>query len=131
MFNVTTLVHTEARESVLTALREAVRDVPEALVAPTLHGGRNGGDILLHLQFADDHEWLGVQACVDDVLSAPAVTHVDSARYRGRPVGPDEPSGSVYRALFLRVAPDTSEDVVARFEADLAAMARYVTTITA
>ena len=131
MFNVTTLIHTAAREPVLEALRDAVCDVPDALVAPTLPGVRNGGDILMNLRFADDREWPGVRSRVDEILSTPVVTHVDSARYRGRPAGAEEPGGSVFRALFLRVAPDTPEDVVARFEADLAAMARYVTTITA
>ena len=131
MFNVTTLIHTEARESLLEALRDAVWDVPDALVSPTLPGVRNGGDILMHLRFADDHEWLGAQARLEDILSTPVVTHVDSVRYRGRPAGADDPGGSVFRALFLRVAPDTPEDVVVRFEADLAAMPRYVPTITA
>ena len=130
MFNVTTLIHTEARESIVAALQEAVHEVADALVAPTLPGVRNGGDILMHLRFADDQEWPGAQARVDEVLSTPVVTHVDSARYHGRPVGRDEPDGSVFRALFLRVAPTTPDDIVARFEADLAAMARYVSTIT-
>ena len=131
MFNITTLIHTEEHEPLLAALRDALRDVPDTLVAPTLPGVRNGGDILMHLRFAKDQEWPGAQARVDEVLSTPAVTHVDSARYRGRPVGPDQPDGSVFRALFLRVAPETPDDVVARFEADLAAMPRYVPTITA
>jgi hypothetical protein len=131
MFNVTTLIHTYQREPILAALREAVRDVPDALVEPTLPGVRNGGDILMHLQFADDDKWSGVQARVEAVLSTPAVSHVDSASYRGHPIGPDKPAGSVYRALFLRVAPDTADDVVAHFEADLAAMPRYVRSITA
>ena len=131
MYNVTTLIHTGEREPVLAALRDTVRDVPDALVEATLPGVRNGGDILMHLRFADEQQCPGVQARVDDVLATPAVTHVDSARYRGDPVGPDEPRGSVFRALFLRVTPYTPDDVVACFEADLAAMARYVTTITA
>ena len=131
MFNVTTLIHTDEREPILAALREAVRDVPNALVQPTLPGVRNGGDILMHLEFADDDEWCDMQAVVEEVLSTPAVSHVDSACYRGRPVGPARPGGTVYRALLLRVAPDTADDVVARFEADLAAMPRYVSTITA
>lgn len=131
MFNVTTLVHTNQRESILAALRDAVRDVPDALVEPTLPGVRNGGDILMHLQLPDATPWPRLEARLEEVLSAPAVGHVDSARYRGRPVGPDEPDGSVYRALFLRVAPDTPDDIVVRFEADLAAMPRYVSSITA
>jgi hypothetical protein len=131
MFNVTTLVHTDQRESVLVALRDAVRDMPQALVEPTLPGVRNGGDILMHLVLADETRWPSLQVRLEKVLSSPAVSHVDSARYRGRPVGPAQPGGSVYRALFLRVAPGTADDVVAQFEADLAAMPRYVSTITA
>ncbi|TQR86588.1 Dabb family protein [Mycobacterium hodleri] len=131
MFNVTTLVHTEARDAVVAALRAAVHGVPDALIAPTLPGVRNGGDVLMHLGFHDDRDWPQVHARVDEALSTPAVTRVDSVTYRGTPVGPAEPGGSVYRALFLRVAPDTPADVVDRFEADLAALPRYVSTITA
>jgi Stress responsive A/B Barrel Domain len=131
MFNVTTLIHTATRELVLAALRDAVRDVPDALVQPTLPGVRNGGDILMHLQVPDKTSWPRLNALLDPVLSAPAITHIDSVQYHGRPVGPDNAGGSVYRALFLRVAPDTADDVVERFEADLAAMPRYVSTITA
>lgn len=131
MFNVTTLIHTYQREPILAALREAVRDLPDALVEPTLPGVRNGGDILMHLQLPDEAPWPSLQARLDEVLSTPAVTHVDGALYRGHPIGPDKPAGSVYRALLLRVAPDTPDDVVARFEADLAAMPRYVSSITA
>jgi stress responsive alpha/beta barrel protein len=130
MFNVTALIHTDTREEVLAAVRDAVRGVPGALVEPTLPGVRNGGDILMHLPLADDARWPTLRALLDPILSAPAVTHVDSAHYRGRPVGPDELGGSVYRALFLRVAADTPDDVVARFEADLATMPRYVPSIT-
>lgn len=130
MFNVTSLIHTDEREPLLAALRDAVRDVPDALVQATLPGVRNGGDILMHLQLPDATPWPRLEARLDDVLSAPAVRHADSVHYRGRPVGPDKPAGSVYRALFLRVAPDTPEDIVVRFEADLAAMPRYVHTIT-
>ncbi|KAA0096903.1 Dabb family protein [Mycolicibacterium sp. P1-18] len=131
MFNVDVLVHTEARDAVLAALRSAVRGVPDALIEPTLPGVRNGGDVLVHLRFPDDSSWPRVRARVDEALSTPAVTRVDSVTYRGRPVGPHDPGGSVYRTLFLRVAPDTPDDVVERFETDLAALPRYVSTITA
>jgi hypothetical protein len=131
MYNVTSLIHTDARDTVVTAVRDAVREVPDALVEVTLPGVRNGGDVLMHLRFPDESAWAAVSARVDEVLSTPAVTHVDSARYRGHHVGAAEPGGSVYRALFLRVAPDTPDDVLAQFEADLAALPRYVSTITA
>lgn len=131
MFNVDVLVHTEARDAVLEALRTAAYGVPDALIAPTLPGVRNGGDVLMHLRLPDDLAWPRVRARIDEALSTPAVTRVDSVTYRGTPVGPENPEGSVYRTLFLRVAPDTPDDVVERFEADLAALPRYVSTITA
>jgi hypothetical protein len=131
MFNVTALIHTDAREAVLAAVRDAMRDVPDALVEPTLPGVRNGGDVLVHLRVFDEEGWPGLQERLTPVLSAPAIAHVDSAHYRGSPNRTGTPGGSVFRALFLRVAPDTSDHVVARFEADLAAMPRYVSTITA
>ena len=131
MFNVTTLVHTEERDTVLAALRDAAQDVPDSVIAPTLPGVRNGGDVLMHLRFHDESDWPPVHARVDEALSTPAVTRVDSVTYRGTPVGPENPDGSVYRALFLRVAPGTPGDVVERFEADLATLPRYVSTITA
>jgi Stress responsive A/B Barrel Domain len=131
MFNVTTLIHTQTREPVLAAVRDVVSGLPGAVIEPTMPGVRNGGDILMHLPMNDKMVWPALQARLEPVLSQPAVTHVDSAHYHGRPVGPDAPGGSVFRALFLRVAPGTPDDVVERFEADLAAMARYVTSITA
>jgi hypothetical protein len=131
MSSVTTLVHTDDRDDVLASLRDAVRDVPGALIEPTLPGVRNGGDILVHLPLVDETSARHLQVRIDAVLSTPSVSHVDSVRYRGRPFGPDQSDGSVYRALFLRVAPDTSAEVVARFEADLAALPDYVSTITA
>jgi hypothetical protein len=131
MYNVTALVHTAEVELVLEALNDAVRDVPDALVAPTLPGVRNGGDVLLHLPLANDTAWHTLSRDVDAVLAAPSVSHVDMAHYRGALEGADIQQGTVFRVLLLRVHPDTPAGLIERFEADLEAMPRYVSTITA
>lgn len=132
MYNVTALIHTGHRDRIIPALRDVVRDVSGALVEPTLPGVRNGGDILMHLPLADQTSWPLLREPLDDVLSGPGVSHVDSAHYRGEPRQTGRGSnGSVFRALFLRVAPNTSANMVSRFEADLISMPRYVSTIAA
>lgn len=135
MFNVTNLIHVEgrARGRLLRELR-AVADgcgAGTVVVEPTLPGVRNGGDVLMHLRFDTEDDWRDVEPRFASILTDPAVTHVDGVRYLGAPHPAENPSGTVYRALLLRVAPGTPDDVVARFEADLAAMPRYVSTITA
>lgn len=130
MSNFTALVHTDDRDTVLAALRDATSGVPDAVVEPTLPGVRNGGDLLVHLRI-EGETWPAVHARIDDVLATQKVTRVDSVTYHGTPVGPATPGGSVFRTLFLRVAPDTPVDVVERFEADLATLPRFVSTITA
>lgn len=135
MFNVTNLIHAETpgRDQLLRELR-AVADACDAgtvVVEPTLPGVRNGGDVLMHLRFGAEDDWRKVEPRFASILADPAVTHVDGVRYRGSPHTPENATGTVYRALLLRVAAGTPDDVVALFEADLAAMPRYVSTITA
>jgi hypothetical protein len=102
------------------------------VVAPTLAGSRNGGDLLLHLRFADSDGWDAIAADVDAALSDPAVTRVNGAGYHGSPVVIEgRPTGSVYRALLLRVADGSDADTMARFEADLRLLPGYVSTISA
>ena len=55
---------------------------------------------------------------------------MNGAAYSGTPVYRRDKPGTVYRALLLRVEPDTDQTSVARFEADLQLMPRYVRTIT-
>jgi hypothetical protein len=50
---------------------------------------------------------------------------ITGADYRGSPVCTGE-RGTVYRALLLRVQPDTDPDNVARLEGELSSMPRYV-----
>jgi hypothetical protein len=130
MFNVVRLIHTEQRDRLLDAVRDATAGVPNALVQPTLAGSRNGGDVLVHLTFDDESRWkeieVGFAAATDDS----SVTRVDGVTYGGSPVVFDRTPGTVYRALLLRVWPETADATVSRFEDDLRLLTRYVSTIT-
>lgn len=136
MFNVTRLIDVvEAdREHIRQALTDAAQGSGAActLVSPTLAGSRNGGDLLLHMRFADSAGWSEATPDIDAVLADPAVTRVNGADYWGSPIGIEgRPTGSVYRTLLLRVADGTEADTLARFEADLRLLTGYVTTISA
>ncbi|MBX5487154.1 hypothetical protein MHAS_02463 [Mycolicibacterium hassiacum DSM 44199] len=131
-FNVTRLldVDAERRPAVADELRAlaARSGALRRVVAPTDERSRNGGDLLVHLRFADESGWRAVESEFDAVAGRPGVTRVTGVTYRGephrRPV-----SGTVYRTLLLRVAPDTPPQTAARFEDELRAMPRYVDTI--
>jgi hypothetical protein len=117
------------RERVVTDLRAAAArtGASRSLVAATLPGSRNGGDVLVHLRFDDQQA-----AHLDDLdaaLSDPAISRVNGATYRGGAVR--RTTGTVYRTLLLRVAPDADPAAVAEFERELAMMPRYVPTIAA
>ena len=92
---------------------------------------RNGGDILLHGQFADETAWASAQPELDALLDRAQVTHVDGVDYQAGQDARAAVPGSVYRTLFVAVAPETPPNIVAEFEADLLLMPRYVETITA
>jgi Stress responsive A/B Barrel Domain len=134
MFSVTRLLDVTAddRDRVLSAVRGvaehsgALRWVAE----PTDPRSRNGGDVLVHLRFADETGWCSVEPELESVLGDPAVTRVIGATHEGTPTRRDS-SGTVYRALLLRVAPDAPADAVAQFEDELRSMPRYVDTIRA
>ncbi|QRY53465.1 Dabb family protein [Mycolicibacterium septicum] len=117
------------RNRVLHALRTAAErsGASRALVEPTLPGSRNGGDILVHLRFPSQESW--EKSDFDEILADPAISRVNGATYRGAPVR--RGSGTVYRALLLRVPDDVETGAVATFESELATMPRYVQTIAA
>lgn len=137
MFNVVNLIDVAAGDSdrLVAALRDAASKVGahHALVEPTLPGSRNGGDILMHLRFASQSEWHSVAVDFADVLRDPAVGRVNGATYSGCPVdtGWSSGRGTVYRTLLVSVAPGTDDGTIARFEADLRLMPRYIHSITA
>jgi len=101
------------------------------LVEPTLPGVRNGGDILVHLRFNTEDQWRSVETDFTAALTDPAITRVNGACYSGDVSPNGSRTGTVYRALLLRVLPGTDGHVVARFEDELRLMPRYVKTITA
>lgn len=135
LIDVATGTDAQARDRLLAELRGAAMELGarHVLVEPTLPGTRNGGDILLHLRFADKREWDSVATQLTDVLDDPVVGHVNGATYTGIPVSTEWAAspGTVYRTLLLRVAPGTGSGTIARFEADLRLLPRYVRTITA
>ncbi|BBX27809.1 hypothetical protein GCM10009632_03500 [Mycolicibacterium alvei] len=130
-FGVTRLVDVDESERgrVLDALRAAAErsGALRALVEPTLPGSRNGGDILVHLRFANEADW--EKSDFDEALTDPAISRVNGVTYQGAPIR--RSSGTVYRALLLRVPPEVEAETIAAFESELSMMPRYVPTITA
>jgi hypothetical protein len=122
------------RGSVLASVRIAAEatGAQHHLVEPTLPGSRNGGDVLVHLRFDSRNQWV---SATDDFAAAlqdiGSITRVNGASYPGTPTRNDEEPGSVYRALLLRVSPDTDAGTVARFEAELSSMPHYIPAIRA
>jgi len=132
MYNVTRLIHTSDADSLLPDLRTVAAAADHSVVQPTLTGVRNGGDILMHLRFANDAQWDAVAGELTTILSGPTVRHVDGAQYRGTPeISGQHGRDAVYRTLLLRVAPRSDEATVKRFEDDLRLLPRYVPAITA
>lgn len=117
------------RGRVLSALRDAAEHsgALSAVVEPTLPGSRNGGDILVHLRYSCRDTW--EKSGFDDVLADPAISRVNGALYRGAPIR--RGSGTVYRALLLRVPAEVEAETVAAFESELLMMPRFVPTIAA
>ena len=134
MYNVTRLLDVEApeRERVLEAVRTAAAHSGALrwVAEPTDPGSRNGGDVLVHLRFADHPQWRSAEPTLETAFADPAITRINGATYEGEPITIGTP-GTVYRTLLLRVHPDTPPDAVARFETELQTMPRYVDTIRA
>jgi hypothetical protein len=134
MYSVTRLIDVAEpdRDRMVAALRGAASGAGALrwVVEPTLPGSRNGGDILAHLRFASKGQWDCAAAGFGRALDDPAVGRVNGAAYSGLPVQQARKPGTVYRALLLSVRAGTDPSAVARFEADLRRMPRYVRTIT-
>jgi len=135
MFSVTRLLDVvEAdRGRMLSELRAAAgeSDALRWVVQPTLPGARNGGDILMHLRFASKDHWSCAAERFTSLLAAPGVTRANGADYAGEPERCCSDPSTVYRALLLRVLPETNADTVARFEGELSSMSRYMPAIWA
>lgn len=135
MYSVTRLLDVKEpdRDRIMNDLRCAAAETAawRGVVAPTMPGSRNGGDVLVHLRFAAEAEWRCAADSFVELLADPAVTRVNGAGYSGEPQRCADTPGTVYRALLLRVQPDTAAHTVARFEHELSLLPRYVPTILA
>lgn len=135
MYNVTRVVHFDAAagDEDRVAYTKSLRVVAEGLgtlarvVAPTLPGVINGGDVLVHLRFPSEVDAERRIAHLDTALAASDVARVDGVEYCASAAQSREGTArGVYRALLLRVDPDTPAEVIADFERDLLAMPRYI-----
>lgn len=126
------VVHAD-RDLLLAELQTAAAEAGALrwVVQPTLPGARNGGDILVHLRFASEDHWRCAAEKFAALMARPGVTRVNGAGYSGEPERCGDTPGTVYRALLLRVLPDTAAAIVARFEHELSLMPRYVPAIRA
>lgn len=128
MYSATLLLDVEEsqRERLLAELKAAAEasGAERWVVAPTLAGSRNGGDILVHLRSTT------TAPSFDSMLVDPAIVRINGADYTGSPVRAGEPGG-VYRALLLRIHPDAEPAAVARFERELCSMPQFVRPIRA
>jgi len=137
LLDVVTLVGDD-REVPARALREAAQDLPGlrgALIAPTLDGVYNGGDLIVRLSFDDadaaqrarnSAAGQAIRAVLDDPTRVANIEHVS---YPGGSSGGPIGGGSVYRvALFCaNVRPDAER--LARFARHSEAMPEHVSTI--
>ncbi|MET7774017.1 Dabb family protein [Nocardia sp. NPDC005366] len=146
MYKVTRLLHmsdpadepTAAR--VLERITAAAESTPAGpvLVARTLPGVRNGGDIVAHFQFASAPEWARCRASIDEATSGPQIRHVDSVEYVGGSPADgragrrrsSRPS-TIYRILLLRVEDSAAPAELDRFEHATAQMPEHISAIQA
>lgn len=110
----------------------------QSLVARTLPGVRNGGDVLAHFHFRSEDEWRRSRAAIDEATSVPAIGHVDAVEYLG--ASPEDARGgrrwtsrppTVYRTLLLRVDAAADAAQVRRFEHATLQMPRHIPAILA
>lgn len=134
MFSLVRLIdtaHPTSRDRVIQELRSVASGcgAERFVLAPTLPGARNGGDILLHLRFTDRDERDAQAAHLDGVLGNLDIAHVNGATYDGVPVPASEAPSTIYRSLLLRVRPGTDQGTIDAFEDDLRLLPRYVPSI--
>jgi hypothetical protein len=145
MFKLTRLITFRAdaaepdREALAERLRAVAAASPEVLrsyLAPTQAGNLNGGDLIWHVQFADEAACRRTLAGADwrdadHALASDPVAHVDGVGYRqellhiGAPAFP----GGIHRTLLIAVRPGTAAAKIAAFEAEMREMAHYLPCI--
>lgn len=128
MYSLVTLIHVvgDGGADVTSALTDL-----GAVVAPTLPGVFNGGDLIAHFDFPDEDSYRDMQHAIDAVLSGPHVARSDGAFYRhGRHGAADPKLGTgVYRVLLLSVDRPVRAEVLHRFESEMVRMPQYIPAI--
>lgn len=123
-----------ARVRQMTALATPVAG---GLVATDLPPNRNGGDIIWRLEFASEADYESLMAApewrqAEAALQAdPALAAAETFAFTPLAVGErgEERRGGLYRLLVLALEEGTPPDLRARFEAEMAAMPSYVSSI--
>ncbi|MFI5717641.1 Dabb family protein [Nocardia sp. NPDC051750] len=146
MYNVTRLVHLTDPDDETTAATLVRRLTAAAesagarhpLVARTLPGARNGGDVLAHLQFRSEADWTRHRATLDAATTGPAIRHIDGVEYLGGTQADgragrrrDSHPPRVYRTLLLRVDAAAGPAEIRRFEHATLQMPRHIPAILA
>ncbi|MDF2894203.1 MAG: Stress responsive Barrel Domain [Rhodococcus erythropolis] len=104
-------------------------------IAPTSPGTINGGDLIVRLRFRDPSEGRRTAHKLHAIADASAaVRSVHGADYFTTDTTPEEKDNgtrhaSIYRALLIRVSPETPADMTCKFEADLLSMPKYIPSI--
>ncbi|AYJ48306.1 Dabb family protein [Rhodococcus sp. P1Y] len=118
----------------LTSVSESSR-ATRTLIAPTLPGTINGGDLILRLRFMDESAAHMTARTLHDIASASSVVELmHGADYRSTDSQPSSTNGrrrlaTVYRALLVRVSPDADPAHLRRFEHDTLSMPNYISSI--
>ncbi len=146
MYKVTRLLHLgrAVDDAAVTAVIREVTAAAEAasarhsLVARTLPGARNGGDVVAHFQFESESEWSRQRAPIDAATRGPAVDRADCVEYVGGSVAQQRAGRRasahppmLYRTLLLRVDDSAPLSEVRRFERSMLQMPDHISGIRA
>ncbi|OCC24490.1 hypothetical protein MB02_07360 [Croceicoccus estronivorus] len=110
------------RAAIVASLRESC-----ALVAPSLSGGRNGGDLIVRTTVSDAGSAdpsFGLGDRLDAAVSCNDGAVFDMVAGEGNPL-----ASPVYRAALFHALPRASADRLEAFEAETAAMPRRIAAI--
>ncbi|NEW42655.1 Dabb family protein [Nocardia cyriacigeorgica] len=100
------------------------------LIAATLPGGIDAGDLIVRLRFADESGRRAAEEVVDRWSREPSIERVETATFTGTPTpGRHSAAPSVYRVLLVAVDPHADRALVDRFETETAAMPDYIHAI--
>ena len=105
--------------------------VANAAVLPTHKGVYNGGNLIWHVQFADEMAWRAWAKANKAPATLPGVTHVESVAYQGGPIGVKSPGlkNGVYRVALFCANVKATPDRIEAFGKDTFMMGHYIAKI--